>query len=81
MVGKVYVAGLTTVQTEQKLREILKQYVKDPQVSVSIQEFRSQPISVVGSFSEAGVQMLQGRKTLLEVVSGAKGSARTPARL
>jgi len=73
MAGKVYVAGLTTFQAEQKLREILKQYVKDPQVSVSIQEFRSQPISIVGAFAEAGVQTLQGRKTLLEVISAAKG--------
>lgn len=73
MAGKVHVAGLTTSQTEQKLRELLKQYVKDPQVTVSIQEFRSQPISIVGAFIEAGVQNLQGRKTLLEVVSSAKG--------
>jgi polysaccharide export outer membrane protein len=47
--------------------------VKDPQISITVTEFRSQPVSVFGAVTEPGVFQLRGRKTLYEVLSLAGG--------
>lgn len=73
MVGRVQAAGRTVEQLEAELVERLKPYIRNPQVSVSVTEMRSQPVSVIGSVGKPGVLQLQGRKTLVEVLSEAGG--------
>jgi polysaccharide biosynthesis/export protein len=78
MVGKVDAAGLTVAALEAQLVQRLKKYYLQPEVTVTITEFRSQPVSVLGCVGNPGVQQLQGRKTLIEVISAA-GGPRTEA--
>lgn len=73
MIGRVAAAGLTVPQLERELRKRLSVFVKDPQISILITEYRSQPVSVVGAVNSPGVHQLQGRKTLLELLSSAGG--------
>jgi polysaccharide export outer membrane protein len=73
MAGHIQAAGLTTDELEQAIEERLKKYVNTPEVSVSIVELRSQPISVLGSVQTPGVHQLQGEKSLFEVLSLAGG--------
>lgn len=73
LVGRLHASGLTVAQLESDLTKELGTYVKHPQVSVSITEFRSQPVSVIGAVSTPGVHQLQGRKTLVEMLSLAGG--------
>ena len=73
MVGQFRASGLTVTQLEAELVSRLKPYIRDPQVSVSIVEFRSQPVSVLGAVTNAGVIQLRGHKTLFEVISEAGG--------
>jgi polysaccharide export outer membrane protein len=73
LIGRVEASGLTVEQLEAALDARLKKYVKDPQVAVSVSEFRSQPISVFGAVTKPGVYQLRGRKTLYEVLSMAGG--------
>jgi polysaccharide export outer membrane protein len=73
MVGRLKASGLTVEQLETQLASRLKTFVQDPQVSVAISEFRSQPVSLLGSVSSPGVHQLQGRKNLFEVLSLAGG--------
>ncbi len=73
LVGRLRVAGKTVEQVEGELAERLKVYLKSPSVTVAIVEYKSQPISVVGQVQTPGVHQLQGRKTLLEVISVAGG--------
>jgi len=73
MVGRLRAAGLTVEQLEVELASRLKEYIKEPQVSVSLTETRSQPISVIGAVTTPGVHQLQGRKTLVEILSMAGG--------
>ena len=73
VVGRVEAAGLTADQLQAKLEERLKSQLKDPDVTVSITEMRSQPVSVLGAVAQPGVQQVQGRKTLMEVISQAGG--------
>ncbi len=73
LVGRVKAAGLTAEQLEKSLDEALKAYLVEPDVSVFIVDFRSQPASVVGAVKTPGVIQLQGHKTLIEVLSLAGG--------
>ena len=73
LVGRVKAGGLTVEQLETELNTRLKKYVKDPQISVTVVEFRSQPVSVFGAVTKPGVVQLRGRKTLYEVLSMAGG--------
>ena len=77
LVGRVKAGGLTVEQLETELNARLKKYVKDPQISVTVVEFRSQPVSVFGAVTKPGVIQLRGRKTLYEVLSMAGGPRET----
>src|SRR5437762_14235003 len=48
-------------------------YVVGPDEAVAVTEFRSQPGSVIGAVGRSGVHQLDGRKTLVEVLSMAGG--------
>lgn len=73
MTGRIYAKGMTVEQLEEAIAERLKAYIKNPDVSVTIQEVRSQPVSVLGSVRTPGVFQLQGQKSLLEALSLAGG--------
>lgn len=73
LIGRVKVAGLTARQVETELAARLKEFFFAPQVVVSITDFRSQPVSVIGAVNQPGVHQLRGRKRLIEVLSMAGG--------
>jgi polysaccharide export outer membrane protein len=73
MVGRVAAGGLTVQQLENELSTRLKTYVRNPVVAVSVVEYRSQPVSVIGTVGQPGVHQLEGRKTLVEILAKAGG--------
>lgn len=73
MIGSVHAAGLTADELQHKLTEKLHQYLQDPVVVVSVAEFHSQPVSVLGAVQSPGVHQIEGNKTLFEVISEAGG--------
>src|SRR5207342_275340 len=73
MVDRLRAGGLTVNQLETQIAARLKPYIQNPQVSVSVVEFRSQPVSVLGAVATSGVVQLRGHKTLFEVISAAGG--------
>lgn len=78
LIGPIQAAGLTTEQLGKDVATRLERQLKHPQVSVTVVEFGSQPVSVLGAVNTPGVHQLQGRKTLAEVLSLA-GGLRTDA--
>src|SRR2546429_7264663 len=74
---RLHVAGLTEVQTEQKIAEVLEAngLVSHPQVSVSVKERKSKPITVVGAVQHAMVYQADRPVTILEVLAEAGGIA------
>ncbi len=66
-------AGLTVEELEAQLAQLLETYLEEPQVAVSVTEFRSQPVSVVGAVTNPGSYQLRGGKSLLEILSLAGG--------
>lgn len=74
LVGQLRVAGLTVAESEQVLVALLKDsFLKDPQVTIFIKEYRSDPVSVVGAVKQPGLHYIQTRRTLLEVLAMAGG--------
>src|SRR2546422_10734507 len=74
---RLHVAGLTEVQAEQKIAEVLEAngLVSHPEVSVSVKERKSKPITVVGAVSHAMVYQADRPVSLLEVLAEAGGLA------
>ena len=73
MIGQVHAAGLTVEQFQANLVTAYKKYFKDPQVSVQVNDFRSQPVSVAGNVNTPGVVQLKGNRNLMEVIGQAGG--------
>lgn len=69
MLGRIKVMGMTIGEFETQLNHAASKYVRDPQLVASVAEFHSQPISVVGAVNQPGAQQLQGKKTLMQVIS------------
>jgi polysaccharide export outer membrane protein len=74
---RLHVAGLTEMQAEQKIAEILEAngLVTHAEVSVSVKERKSKPITVVGAVPHPMVYQADRPVTLLEVLAEAGGLA------
>jgi polysaccharide biosynthesis/export protein len=74
---RLHVAGLTEVQAEQKIAEVLESsgLVSHAEVSVTVKERKSKPITVVGAVSHPMVYQADRPVTLLEVLAEAGGVA------
>jgi len=71
--GRFLAAGSTVEELETKIAAGLSRYVREPQVSVSIERVQSRPVTVLGAVHHPGVLQVEGQKTLLEVLSLAGG--------
>jgi polysaccharide export outer membrane protein len=69
MLGRVKAGGLTIGDFETELNRAASKYVRDPQLVASVAEFHSQPVSIVGAVTQPGAQQLQGKKTLMQLIS------------
>jgi len=82
LLGTMKVDGFTPLQLEQAVMASLRQsYVKDPQVSVFLREYRSDPVSVVGAVKAPGLYQIQTQKTLIELLAMAQGLSESPRML
>ena len=74
---RLHVAGLTEIQAEQKISEVLESggLVSHAEVSVTVKERKSKPITVVGAVSHPMVYQADRPVTLLEVLAEAGGVA------
>jgi polysaccharide export outer membrane protein len=72
---RLYVVGLTEIQVQQKISEILEAngLVSRPQVMVSVKERRSKPIVIVGAVARPMVYQADHPVTLVEVLAEAGG--------
>jgi len=74
LIGLVPAAGLTGEQLAAEIAaRLAKDYLQNPQVTIFIEEFTSQRVTVVGAVKSPGVYPLRGKTTLLQVVAGAGG--------
>ena len=72
---RLHVSGLTELQTEQKIAEVLEAngLVSHAQVSVAVRERKSKPITVVGAVAHSMVYQADRPMTLIEILAEAGG--------
>jgi polysaccharide biosynthesis/export protein len=73
LIGRLRAGGMTQQQLEAELVKRLREYMVNPQVIVTMSQFRSEPVFFVGQFSKPGIYPLQGRRTLVEMLSSIGG--------
>ncbi|MED5372803.1 MAG: polysaccharide biosynthesis/export family protein [Myxococcota bacterium] len=74
IVGRVVVKDRTAQEIEGQLTRLLaKDYLVDPQVSVSVSQFNSRRVEVLGLVEDPGVYRLEGPTTVLQVLAMAGG--------
>jgi polysaccharide biosynthesis/export protein len=72
LIGRVRAGGLTLREVEASLRkELADGFFKDPQLSVAVEQYRSQRIFVVGEVRNPGTYALTGDMTLIEALARA----------
>lgn len=75
LIGRVKAGGLTLRELEAELKKLLKDgFFKDPQLSVGVEQYRSQKIHIVGEVRSPGTYPLTGDMSLIEAMARA-GSA------
>jgi polysaccharide biosynthesis/export protein len=80
IVGRVRAEGVTVQALEADLTTRLRQFIRDPQVAISVVQFRSDPVFFMGAFRVPGVYALQGRRTLVEMLSSVGGLQQNASR-
>jgi polysaccharide export outer membrane protein len=75
LLGGIHVVRLTARELENTLAARLREFLKDPHVSVMVTAIESHPVSVIGEVNKPGVFQVRGSKTLLEMLSMAQGLA------
>ena len=74
LIGSVMAGGRTVSELEGDIAAKLgKDLVQDPQVSVCVQEFTSQRVTVEGAVTKPGIYPLTGKTTLLQTIALAQG--------
>ena len=71
LVGVLPVAGKTLASVRAALEVRLKDYLVDPQVSLDIKDYQSQPVNVVGEVEKPGTYYLKGPTTLMDIMAQA----------
>lgn len=74
LVGSLKVAGMTPAEAENHLKTALKaKYLQDPQVTIFLENFTSQRITLEGEFQDPGIYPISGSATLLQSIALAGG--------
>ncbi|MCS6927343.1 MAG: polysaccharide export protein [Candidatus Binatia bacterium] len=80
LLGQIPASGRTTAEMEKILKERYATYLRNPLVGVTVKEYRSQRVSVIGAVQRPGVFELTGPKTLIDLLSMAGGVSQTAGR-
>ena len=69
IVGNVHSGQRTVEAVQNEIKNRLSSILQTPDVVLSVTEYASQPVSVLGAVTQPGIRQLQGHKTLFEVLS------------
>lgn len=73
LLNDVQAIGLTPIELADVIRDGLKKYITNPQVTVSLTEINSRRIYVTGEVTKAGAYQLLPHMTVLQALSGSGG--------
>ena len=64
MLGRIPASGMSVEQLQAEITTRLKKFVKDPQVTIFVSDFRSHPVTVAGAVEKPGVIQVEGPASL-----------------
>jgi polysaccharide export outer membrane protein len=73
LIGDLQAAGRTPTQLEQDIAASLRNYITDPQVTVIVQEIRSQKFNIFGQVNKPGSYLLTADTTIVDALALAGG--------
>jgi polysaccharide export outer membrane protein len=73
LIGDILAKGRTVSQLDQEITKRLKEYIRQPEVSISIKKLGGNKVMVLGEVLKPGVYAVTGAKTVLEAISLAGG--------
>jgi len=73
LAGEVQAAGLTPAKLETEIAGRLKSYISEPEVTVIVQEIKSQKFNVMGMVARPGSYSLLNSPTVLDAIALAGG--------
>ena len=74
LLGQINVKGMTSREAEVKIEQSYRvKYIKDPHVSVFVEEHMSRRVTLVGQFKQPGTYEYPSKQTLLDVMALAGG--------
>lgn len=79
-IGRQQLAGLTEDEAAELLRQALRKYLRQPEVNVSVVEFNSRMITVIGAVRSPGRLPLRRAMRLLDVIAMSGGLVEDSSR-
>ena len=76
LIGDVTARGLTITRLDDDLTKRLSEFVRLPEVSISLIKIGGSKVILLGEISKPGVYSMVGQKTLLELIGMAGGFTR-----
>jgi polysaccharide export outer membrane protein len=73
LVGEVQASGRTPLKLEQDIASRLKSYIAEPEVTVIVQEIKSQKFNILGQVNRPGSYVLSTSLTVLDALAAAGG--------
>ncbi len=73
LLGRIPASGMSAEQLQAEISTRLRKFVKDPQVTVFVSDFRSHPVTVSGAVEKPGVIQVEGPTSLFGVLVQAGG--------
>lgn len=70
LIGAIQVAGLTPIEVENRVKGLLAaKYLQDPQVTVFMESFTTQRVTVEGEVNKPGVYPIEGSASLMQAIA------------
>jgi polysaccharide export outer membrane protein len=73
LAGELQASGITPKELEQAISGRLQSYISDPEVTVIVQEIRSQRFNILGQISKPGTYILTDSTSILDAIAMAGG--------
>lgn len=76
LIGDVQASGYTVSKLDENITERLKEFIRYPEVSISIKKLGGKKVIILGQVTNPGVYSVTGAKTILEAIGLAGGFTR-----
>jgi polysaccharide export outer membrane protein len=73
LAGEIESSGLTLVELQERIATGLREHLRNPQVSVTLQDAQSYRVFVLGEVMQPGKQILDGETSLIQSIAMAGG--------